>query len=159
LKRKSTASDSVDNVLTVIRKFFDIDTRDYDIHLNIPGGIPIDGPSAGVTMVAAIYSAITETPIDHKVAMTGEVSIRGRVKPVGGVAAKIEAAKLAGCTRVLIPKENYQERYSEYSIEIIQVENIKEIVRHSIFIEKGQIVLPSEAAHCVAALGGKNREM
>lgn len=159
LKRKSTASDSVDNVLTVIRKFFDIDTRDFDIHLNIPGGIPIDGPSAGVTMVAAIYSAITETPIDHKVAMTGEVSIRGRVKPVGGVAAKIEAAKLAGCTRVLIPKENYQERYSEYSIEIIQVENIKEIVRHSIFIEKGQIVLPSEAAHCVAALGGKNREM
>lgn len=159
LKRKSTASDSVDNVLTVIRKFFDIDTRDYDIHLNFPGGIPIDGPSAGVTMVTAIYSAITSIPIDHKVAMTGEVSIRGRVKPVGGVAAKIEAAKLAGCTKVIIPKDNYQERYSDSSIEVIPVDNIEEVVKNSVYIEKNQVNLPTETIPYVAALGGQNREM
>ncbi len=155
LKRKSTASDSVDNVLTVIRKFFDIDTRDYDIHLNFPGGIPIDGPSAGITMVTAIYSAITGLPIDHKVAMTGEVSIRGKVKPIGGVAAKLEAAKLAGCTKVIIPKENYQERFLESGLEVIAVENIEDVIKHSVYEEKNQINLPQEAIPYVAALGNQ----
>ncbi len=69
---------------------------DFDIHVNFPGGVPIDGPSAGVTMVTAIYSAITEQPVDNELAMTGEVSIRGLVKPVGGIVAKLEAARLAG---------------------------------------------------------------
>ena len=155
LKRKSTASDSVDNVLTVIRKYFDIDTRDYDIHLNFPGGIPIDGPSAGITMVTAIYSAITGIPIDHKVAMTGEISIRGTVKPIGGVTAKIEAAKLAGCTKVIIPKENYQDRFSNTAIEVIPVENIEDVIKHSIYVEKSKINLPTESIPYVAALGNQ----
>lgn len=78
-RRKSTAKSSVDNVMTVLRKFLDVDPRDYDIHLNFPGGIPIDGPSAGISMVTAIYSAITGLPIDNHTAMTGEISIRGIV--------------------------------------------------------------------------------
>ncbi len=155
LKRKSTASDSVDNVLTVIRKYFDIDTRDYDIHLNFPGGIPIDGPSAGVTMVTAIYSAITGLPIDHKVAMTGEVSIRGKVKPVGGVAAKLEAAKLAGCSKVIIPAENYQERFLASGLEVIPVEDIEDVIKHSVFEEKNQMNLSTETLNYVAALGNQ----
>ena len=155
LKRKSTASDSVDNVLTVIRRYFNIDTRDYDIHLNFPGGIPIDGPSAGITMVTAIYSAITGIPIYHKVAMTGEVSIRGKVKPIGGVAAKIEAAKLAGCTKVIIPKDNYQERYNDNSIEVVAVEEIEDVIKHAIYEEKTQINIPTDSLSYVAALGNQ----
>jgi len=160
LKRKSTASDSVDNVLTVIRKFLDVDPRNYDIHLNFPGGVPIDGPSAGITIATAIYSAITEKAIDNKVAMTGELSIRGNVKPVGGISAKIEAANRAGCERVLIPKDNYQERFKELKIEVIPVDNISEVIALSVYNEKdeskkrdGGILDPLPF---VAALGNNN---
>jgi len=133
VRRKSTAKGSVDNVLTVIRKFFKIDTRDYDIHLNFPGGIPIDGPSAGISMVTAIYSAITGLPVDNKVAMTGEISIRGEVMPVGGVIAKIDAAVQAGVTKVIIPKDNWQEQFSKYSIKIVPVDRIEEVIEHAIY--------------------------
>jgi len=160
LKRKSTASDSVDNVLTVIRKFLDVDPRNYDIHLNFPGGVPIDGPSAGITIATAIYSAITERAIDNKIAMTGELSIRGNVKPVGGISAKIEAANRAGCERVLIPKDNYQERFKELKIQVIPVENISEVIELSVYNEKdeskkrdGGILDPLPF---VAALGNNN---
>src|SRR5690606_32716709 len=90
IRRRGMARSSLDNVLTVLRKFLHVRPDDYDIHVNFPGGVPIDGPSAGVTMVTAIYSAITEEPVDSRLAMTGEVSIRGLVKPVGGVVAKLE---------------------------------------------------------------------
>ena len=111
IRRKSTARGSVDNVITALRNWLKINPRDYDIHLNFPGGIPIDGPSAGIAIMSAIYSAIMGTPIDNKIAMTGEVSIRGEIKPVGGVPAKIAAAVQAGAERVLIPAENWQESF------------------------------------------------
>lgn len=132
IRRKSTAKGSVENVLTVIRKCFGLDTRNYDIHLNFPGGIPIDGPSAGISMVTAIYSAITAKPVDNKVAMTGEVSIRGKVMPIGGITAKLEAAIQAGVTKVIIPKDNWQEQFSKYSIEIVPVERVEEVIKHAI---------------------------
>ncbi|MBM7615204.1 ATP-dependent protease LonB [Alkaliphilus hydrothermalis] len=155
LKRRSTASDSVDNVLTVVRKFLDVDPRDFDIHLNFPGGIPIDGPSAGITMVTAIYSAITNQSIDHRVAMTGEISIRGKVKPIGGVVAKIEAARKAGCTKVIIPKDNYQERFNELGIKVVAVEHIQEVVKEAIYRKEaeGNQTVVSEKIPFVAALG------
>lgn len=96
-RRKSTSRSSVDNVITVIRKYLGVDARKYDIHVNFPGGMPIDGPSAGITITTAIYSAITGIPIDNRVAMTGEISIRGFVMPIGGIMAKIEAAKKGRC--------------------------------------------------------------
>ena len=128
IKRKSMAKASTDNVLTVIKKYLDIDPADYDIHLNFPGGTPVDGPSAGITIAVAIYSAITNTCIDNKVAMTGEISIRGKVKAVGGIIPKVEAAMHAGAKRVLIPKENWQEIFNTFDIEVIPVDNIIEAV-------------------------------
>lgn len=128
MRRKSMAKGSVENVLTVLKSFLTCDARDYDIHVNFPGGIPVDGPSAGVTIATAVYSAFTGRPVDNRLAMTGEVSIRGYVKPVGGVVAKVEAARLAGCTRVLIPKENWQETFRDVpGVDVIPVETLAEV--------------------------------
>ena len=131
-KRRSTAKGSVDNVITVIRKFAGVDPRDFDIHLNFPGGVPVDGPSAGVTIAAAIYSAITDKPIDNMLAMTGEVSIRGEIKPVGGVPVKLEAAAGAGIKRVIIPQSSWQESFRDFGPEIVTVTRIEEVLGHAI---------------------------
>lgn len=129
IRRKSMAKGSVENVLTVLRRM-DINPYDYDLHVNFPGGTPIDGPSAGITMATAIYSAIKQIPVDNKLAMSGEISIHGRVKPVGGIVAKVEAAIQAGATRVIIPKENYQSIFKEMSeIEVIPVESLEEVFK------------------------------
>lgn len=136
VRRKSTARASIENVLTVLEKIFNIDCDKYDIHVNFPGGMPVDGPSAGISMVTAIYSAIKGFPIDCKVAMTGEISIHGRVKPIGGVNAKISAAKKAGAKRVIIPKENWQDRFkNEEDIKIIPVVDIKEVISLAVMEE------------------------
>ncbi|OGO77656.1 MAG: ATP-dependent protease LonB, partial [Clostridiales bacterium GWB2_37_7] len=124
IKRKSMAKGSVENVVTVLKKYLDIDPANYDIHLNFPGGTPVDGPSAGISIATAIYSAIHNIPIDNKVAMTGEVSIRGKVMPIGGVVAKVEAAKQAGVERVIIPKDNWQHIFNDFPIKVIPVDNI-----------------------------------
>lgn len=128
LKRNSTARASVENMLTVIKKFFEEDPLNYNIHLNFPGGIPIDGPSAGIAIMSAVYSAVKNIPIDGTLAMTGEISIRGKVKPVGGVIAKVEAARQAGVKKVLIPKENWQELFETMEIDVIPVEDIHEVM-------------------------------
>jgi Lon-like ATP-dependent protease len=128
IRRKSMAKGSMENVLTVLKQYLTCDPRDYDIHVNFPGGIPVDGPSAGVTMATAVKSAFTGKPVDNRVAMTGEVSIRGFVKPVGGVVAKVEAARQAGCTRVIIPKENWQESFRELKgIQVIPADRLEEV--------------------------------
>jgi len=127
-KRTSSARSSVENVITVLERILNIRCRDYEIHLNFPGGVPIDGPSAGVAMAVAIYSAITGMPISSDIAMTGEISIRGKVKPVGGVVAKVEAAKTAGIKKVLIPAENWQELFKDIGIDVIPVEDINQVM-------------------------------
>ena len=128
IRRKSMARSSVENVLTVIKKYLNVSPYDYDIHLNFPGGTPIDGPSAGVSIAVAIYSAIINVPVDNSIAITGEVSIRGKVMPVGGVVAKIEAAKAAGALKVIIPKDNYQEMFNDMVIDILPMDNIQEVI-------------------------------
>jgi len=130
LRRKSMAKGSVENVLTVLRRI-GLNPQDYDLHINFPGGTPIDGPSAGVAMAAAITSAIKGIPIDNKLAMTGEVGIHGNVKPVGGVLAKVEAAFQAGAKVVIIPQENWQAIFADLDgLEVIPVERIEEVFKH-----------------------------
>ncbi|WP_072985754.1 ATP-dependent protease LonB [Clostridium cavendishii] len=136
VRRKGTAYCSVQNVLTVLDNLLDLNTEDYDLHVNFPGGSPVDGPSAGISIVTAIYSAITNIPISNKVAMTGEISIQGLVKPVGGVNAKIAAAKKAGATLVIIPEENWSESYESFEgIEVKAVKTIDEVIKIAL-IEK-----------------------
>jgi len=136
VRRKSMAKGSVDNVITVLRRYLGVDPRDYDIHVNFPGGVPVDGPSAGVAVATAIYSALTGAPVDNKVAMTGELSIRGHVKPVGGVVAKIDAARWAGAERILIPKDNWQEiMREERGAHIVPVSNLGEVLRLSLLTD------------------------
>lgn len=132
MRRKSMAKGSLDNVLTVLANNFGVEYHKYDIHINFPGGGPVDGPSAGITAATAIYSAIKGIPIDNQVAMTGELSIRGLVKPVGGVSAKVAAAKQAGAKRVLIPKENWQEIFKTIDIEVIGVESLDEVLKYAL---------------------------
>ena len=126
--RKSMIISSVENVLTILSNIFDIDCKKYDIHVNIPGGSLVDGPSAGIAIATAIYSAIKGMKVNNKVAMTGEVGLLGGVKPIGGVRAKIIGAKKAGASKVIIPKENWSEGLLEVGgIEICPVENIREV--------------------------------
>ncbi len=127
-RRKSMAKGAVDNVMTVLKANCGLNTSNYDIHINFPGGVPVDGPSAGVSMATAVYSALKQTPVDNLMAMTGEVSVHGRVKPVGGVMAKVEAARNAGIKKVLIPQDNWLSIYSSFpGIEVIAVKDIQEV--------------------------------
>lgn len=137
VRRKSMAKSSVENVLTVLRRTVDIDPRDYDIHVNFPGGAPADGPSAGITIATAIYSAIMGLPVDNKVAMTGEISIRGLVKPIGGVVAKVEAARQAGASKIVIPAENYQDLFKDITdVRVIPVDKLEEVFRAALIKTK-----------------------
>jgi ATP-dependent Lon protease len=127
IRRKSMARGSIENVITVLRSM-GVPADDFDIHVNFPGGVPIDGPSAGIAMATGIYSAIYKIPIDNKVAMTGEISIHGNVKPIGGVYPKVKAARKAGATTVIIPEENVQSILNEIKgIRIVPVTHLSEV--------------------------------
>ena len=121
------AKGSIENVITVLRSM-GVPADEYDIHVNFPGGVPIDGPSAGIAMATGIYSAIYKIPVDNTVAMTGEIGIHGNVKPIGGVYPKVKAAKKAGAKTVIIPEENMQSILNEIEgIEIIPVTHLNEV--------------------------------
>lgn len=102
----SMAKDSVFNAASVVRLLTGHNMHDYDIHINVIGGGNIDGPSAGTAILTAIISAVTQRPIRQDTAITGEISLQGKVRPVGGVFEKAYGAKQAGITRLIIPKEN-----------------------------------------------------
>ena len=137
IKGKSTAYSSIQNVLTVLNNIFSLECENYDIHINIPGGMPVDGPSAGITIATAIYSAINKVKINNKIAMTGEISLLGEVKPIGGVNAKIYAARKAGANKVIIPIENWRDSFKDIEgISVIAVNNLKEVIDLAIYKEK-----------------------
>lgn len=129
-KRKSMAANSVENVLTLLKIRYNVNTDEYLLHINYASGIPIDGPSAGTAMFTVLYSAIFNKTVPGDIAMTGELSIRGKVCPVGGVYEKVLAAKEAGIKKVFIPKANEQEILQNIEIEIIPVEDIEEIITY-----------------------------
>ena len=129
LIRKSMARGAVENVLTVLSSEYGLATLDYDLHLNFPGGTPVDGPSAGVSIATAIYSAISQRPVYHLLAMTGEISVHGKVKGVGGVMSKVDAARKAGIKKVVIPSDNWLSIFENLAdIEVIAVNNLGQVL-------------------------------
>ena len=123
----SMAKDSVFNAASVLRKLTGKDIHDYDVHINVIGGGNIDGPSAGTAILAALVSAVTGWKIRQSVAVTGEISIQGRVRPVGGVFEKAYGAKQAGITTLIIPKENDKDIPQDHlGLEIHQVATAEE---------------------------------
>ncbi len=121
----SMAKDSVFNAASVIRKITNMDINDYDIHVNVIGGGKIDGPSAGAAITVCIISALTDRPIRQDIAITGEISLRGNVKPVGGIFEKIYGARRKGIKLVAIPKDN--EKEVPIGLEDIEVKSINHI--------------------------------
>jgi ATP-dependent Lon protease len=116
--------------------------QNIDIHLHVPeGAVPKDGPSAGVTMTTAITSALTKIPVKRDVAMTGEVTLRGRVLPIGGLKEKLLAAKSAGVKTVIIPKDNVADLKKipadiKEGIQIIPVDHVDQVLRIALALEK-----------------------
>ena len=110
----------------------------HDLHIHIPeGAVPKDGPSAGITMATAMLSAITGTPVRANVAMTGEITLRGRVLPIGGLKEKLLAAKSAGIEKVLIPSENQpdvaeMDKEITQGLEIVPVNTMEEVLKHAL---------------------------
>jgi len=136
LRRKGMTVGAVENVMTVLKTNFGINIHDFDIHINFPGGTPVDGPSAGVAIATAIYSALKNRKVSNMVAMTGEISVHGIVKPVGGVSSKVEAARNAGVKRVLIPQDNWLNTYgSLVDIEVAPVRNLYEVLQFALIKE------------------------
>lgn len=127
----SMAKDSVFNAASVIRKLTGEDLSNYDLHVNIVGGGRIDGPSAGVAIFLAVLSAIQRRPIPQDIAVTGEVSIQGKVRAVGGVFEKIYGARQAGIRTVLIPGENEKDVPPGIKgVRVIPAKTVEEIIRH-----------------------------
>ena len=123
----SMAKDSVFNAASVMRRLTGKDIHDYDVHINVIGGGNIDGPSAGTAILAVLTSAVTGRKIKQNVAVTGEISLQGRVRPVGGVFEKAYGAKQAGIKTLIIPKENSKDIPQEHlGLEIHAVETADE---------------------------------
>jgi len=131
----------------------DIDKDFYknnDIHIHIPeGAIPKDGPSAGISMCTSLVSALTKRPVYRDVAMTGEITLRGRVLTIGGIKEKILAAHRGGIKKVVIPKENEKELKDIPSmvlkqIEIVFVEHMDEVLNHALILDEGDTLFKED---------------
>jgi len=118
-----------------------------DIHIHVPeGAIPKDGPSAGITIATTLVSALLKAPVRHELAMTGEITLRGRVLPIGGLTEKLLAAKRGNITHVLIPKENERDLDDvpvkiRKSLNITLVDHMDEVLDHAILLKEGETVL------------------
>ncbi|KUG02681.1 atp-dependent protease lonb-like type i [hydrocarbon metagenome] len=127
----SMAKDSVFNAASVIRSEFGENIYDFDLHINFIGGGKVDGPSAGTAVYLAILSALKGKPVRQDIAVTGEISIQGRVKPVGGLHEKVHAARQAGIKKILIPHENREDLSANWpGIEIIPITFVNEAYPH-----------------------------
>jgi len=117
--------------------------KKYDIHIHIPeGAIPKDGPSAGITMCSSLVSALTKRKVHRDIAMTGEITLRGRVLPIGGLKEKIIAAHRGGIKKILIPKENEKDlkdvpKTITNQLEIVTVEHMDEVLTHGLILDDG----------------------
>ena len=131
----SMAKDSVFNAASVLRRVTGKDIHDFDVHINVIGGGNIDGPSAGTAILATLVSAVTGKKIRQDVAVTGEISLQGKVRPVGGVFEKAYGAKQAGIKTLIIPKENSKDiPKGHLGLKIFAVETAEEAFK-KIFVE------------------------
>lgn len=130
------AKESVTNVSAVIKKLTGKDVSDFDIHVQFVDTHGVDGDSASITIATAVISALEEIPIDQNLAMTGSLSVRGEVLPIGGVTAKIESAAKSGINRVIIPRANMNDVLidDEYkdTISVIPVDTLDEVLEHAL---------------------------
>jgi ABC-type branched-subunit amino acid transport system permease subunit len=122
--------------LAVYRHVTGRDAADFDIHVNIVGGGRVEGPSAGAAIFLAIYSAIEGIPLRQDVAVTGELSIQGHVRGVGGVTEKIYGARQVGIKKVLVPRENSRELPGElWGVQVVSIDKINEAFSHTLNLE------------------------
>lgn len=127
-------ANAVDLGIDEDNKFYE----DKDIHVHIPeGATPKDGPSAGISMATAMLSALTDIPVSHSVAMTGEITLRGKVLPIGGLKSKTLAAYRAGIKKVIIPKENQKDLHEipekvKNKLDIVCVSTLEEVLEHAL---------------------------
>lgn len=127
LKRQSLVRSSAENVLCAISYVFGIDCSCLDVSFNIPGGMPVDGPSAGVAFCAAFLSAFSGKPIRKPIAFTGEVTQKGEVRVVGGISDKVKAAGISDAKEVVLPIDNIPES-DEYGVKLTGIRNIHELM-------------------------------
>lgn len=124
------SQDSVFNASSALRNFDGTDINDYDVHVNIVGGGNIDGPSAGLAVSLALYSAVHKVPVRSDMAVTGEISVLGKVKPVGGIAEKLYGAVRAGMKRILVPYDNLHDVPDDLpcDVKVIPVSELSEAI-------------------------------
>ncbi|MGD0717800.1 MAG: ATP-dependent protease LonB [Halobacteriota archaeon] len=138
---KEIALEAVQNVSAFIKKFSGEDITNKDVHIQFIGTYEgVEGDSASISIATAVISALEDVPVDQSVAMTGSLSVRGEVLPVGGVTPKVEAAAKAGITRILIPKDNegdvmLEKQYKD-TVQIIPVSSIAEVLENSLLGRK-----------------------
>ena len=149
--------ESAETAVSLVKATFvdrNFDFLHYDIHIHIPeGAVPKDGPSAGITMLPAVTSLVTGTEVSQYLAMTGEISLRGEVLPIGGLPEKLMAAVRAGVRKVLIPKENMSDledvpEETKEKLEIIPVATIRDVARCALGIklpERKNMPIPAES--------------
>lgn len=136
--------ESAETAVSLVKSTFideDLNFSERDIHIHIPeGAVPKDGPSAGITMFTAVTSLVTGIPVSPYLAMTGEISLRGRVLPIGGLPEKLMAAERAGIRRVLIPKENVRDledvpSETKKKLEVVPVGTVREVISEALGME------------------------
>ncbi len=134
------------NRLMIEDKFY----KKYDIHIHVPeGAIPKDGPSAGITICTSIVSALTKKPVHRDIAMTGEITLRGRILPIGGLKEKILAAHRGGIKKVIVPKENEKDiKDIPHSIlkqiDIVLVEHMDDVLSPALILTEGDTLFKKE---------------
>jgi len=147
------AKESVTNISAVVKKLTGKDIRDFDLHVQFPGTHNVDGDSASITMATAIISAFEGVPIDQNIAMTGSLTVRGEVLPIGGVSAKIEAAVKSGIKRVVIPRSNMNDvlidEKFESQVEILAVDSLDEVLEHALVGKEEKVSLVERLAKVI----------